>query len=629
MKKKIGALVSALIIGHCSHAQQPNSSTNKTNSYPEVEVISEKRLDGTGFSQQGRNVTVITQEMLQLMPVTSVQEALQYINGVDLRQRGPLGAQADLTMMGSTFEQVLLLVNGIPMRDPQTGHNQMNLPISLNQIERIEIMMGSASRIYGANAMAGAINIVTKIPTESSVFVQAFGGSNFKQDVALNETYYLAGGQATVGWRGKGNGHQLDMSFLETNGYRHNSQNSQQRINYTGNVDLAHGKLNVFTGTVFNDFGANNFYAAPNDKNATESVNTIYGGIKYERALGNWTLRPLIYSRYNHDDYIFIKQKPEVYRNNHFTTASGAELHTRYIHRLGALGLGFESRLEMINSNNLGKHQRYYYAFYADHRFDITSGIQLTIGGNAQYNNDYGWHFYPGGELNVRITPTFSSYINAGLANRLPTYTDLYYKDSGNIGNSNLQPESALNVEGGVKWRKEGWTAQGSGFIRESTNFIDFVKDSLFAPWQPQNFSTAQIQGLDLRAQYRWAKSSKFFSLQSLLAGITWLDASFQSGDMLSKYAMEHLTLQATANVSFTTSKHFTHTVATRYAERFNGAEFGLVDYRLRWNHTYFSAFVDITNIFDRKYIESGIIEMPGRWYRVGVEFYLHKKSNE
>jgi len=274
--------------------------------YPEVNVVSEKRLDGIGFSQSARNVSVITAEMIKQMPVTTVQEALQYISGVDLRQRGPFGAQGDLTIMGSTFEQVLVLVNGIPMRDPQTGHNQMNLPVSLNQIAQIEVLMGSASRIYGANAMAGAINIVTKNPGDELLYVQAFAGSNFQNDTSTGKQYYMTGGQASLGIRGKKSGHQLDVSFIETNGYRYNSDNSQQRLNYTGKFQLGKGSLNLFGGTVFNSFGANNFYAAPNDKNAMESVNTIYGGLKYEITKGKWSIRPLVYTRYNHDDYIYI-----------------------------------------------------------------------------------------------------------------------------------------------------------------------------------------------------------------------------------------------------------------------------------------------------------------------------------
>lgn len=629
MKKVFSIAALLCLLGGCAYAQNDTVMDLLLRvTSPEVNIVSEKRLDGIGFSQAARNVSVITAEMIKQMPVTTVQEALQYVSGVDLRQRGPLGAQADLTIMGSTFEQVLILVNGIPMRDPQTGHNQMNLPVSLNQIAQIEILMGSASRIYGANAMAGAINIVTKKPGEELIYVQAFAGSNFQNDTATGKQYYMTGGQASLGIRAKKSGHQLDVSFIETNGYRYNSDNSQQRLNYTGRFQLGKGNLHLFGGTVFNTFGSNNFYAAPNDKNAQESVNTSYGGARFQVNIGRWSIRPLIYARYNHDDYIYIEQKPEVYRNNHYTTASGAELHVKQINRLGALGLGLESRMEMINSNNLGKHERYYYAAYAEQRFDFGERVQLTAGANTQYNTDYGWRFYPGGELNVMMNSGLSAYTNAGVSNRLPTYTDLYYIGPSNIGNEALQPERALNIEGGVKWKHQGLRAQASLFARESYDFIDFTRAADTLSWQPQNFATVSVAGIDLRGQYIFKPTERFFEVQSLYAGFTYLTANFSANEMQSKYALEHLTAQFTGRITLKTSFKFSHTISARYAERFSGADYAVLDYRLRFNHPNFGAFIDITNILDRKYIESGIIEMPGRWFRIGVEFkILHRQK--
>lgn len=619
----------AILLSSVLNAQSDSIPIIATIPLPEVEFVSEKRLEGTGFSLQSRNATIITEEMIKQLPVTTVHEVLQYVSGVDLRQRGPMGAQADITIMGSTFEQVLILVNGIPMRDPQTGHNQMNLPVSLNQIARIEVMMGSASRIYGANAMAGAVNIITKSPGEETVFVQAFAGSNFENDTASGKQYYLSGGQASLGFKTAKTGHQLDVSFIETNGYRYNSQNSQQRINYTGRIGIGKGKMDVFAGTIFNDFGANNFYAAPGDKNATESVNTAFGGIKYEQTIESWTLRPIVYTRYNHDDYIYIKQKPEVYRNNHYTTASGAEVHARQANRLGALGLGFESRLEMINSNNLGKHERYFYAAYAEQRFEIGEKRQLTIGANAQYNNDYGWRFYPGLEYNSSLWKfkTVRWYLNIGVSNRLPTYTDLYYIGPGNIGNALLKPERAGTAELGATWKKNNWFVQANASTRIVADYIDFARDSVATPWQPQNFGEATFNCGNVKVQYIFNKSDRFFHFNSISYSATSIVSEFDSKGLESKYIMDHLSYQLVANINFSTSKYFSHSTSARYAERMTGAQYAVFDYRLRYNHINFSAFVDITNIFDRKYIESGIVEMPGRWYRIGVEFKLPTRN--
>jgi outer membrane cobalamin receptor len=140
--------------------------------------IQEKRLNGN----YGRDVQVITKKDIQSLPVRSVNELLSYVSGLDIRERGPFGAQADLSMMGAGFEQCLILINGVPMRDPQTGHHMLNLPVDISQIDRIEVMNGTAGRIYGSNALAGAINIITSTPKAGTSFVETFNATASSQE---------------------------------------------------------------------------------------------------------------------------------------------------------------------------------------------------------------------------------------------------------------------------------------------------------------------------------------------------------------------------------------------------------------------------------------------------------------
>jgi iron complex outermembrane receptor protein len=132
------------------------AQTDTSSVYSDV-VIEEKRLTQLPFQQSTRNAQIITREEIKAMPAQSIAEVLSWVAGVDLRQRSAQGGQADGSILGSTFEQALVLIDGVPMRDAQTGHLMMNLPIDIEQVERIEIIKGTASRIYGANAMAGAI----------------------------------------------------------------------------------------------------------------------------------------------------------------------------------------------------------------------------------------------------------------------------------------------------------------------------------------------------------------------------------------------------------------------------------------------------------------------------------------
>src|SRR3546814_281145 len=143
-------------------------------------IITENRMQ-LPFAKQNRNIQIIDRKQIDAMPARSINELLSHISGVDLRQRGPFGTQADVSIDGGSFEQTLILVNGVKVLDAQTAHNSLNLPIPTDAIERIEIIRGPAARIYGINSLTGAINIVTRKPTDSGVSAHVYTSSGFKR----------------------------------------------------------------------------------------------------------------------------------------------------------------------------------------------------------------------------------------------------------------------------------------------------------------------------------------------------------------------------------------------------------------------------------------------------------------
>jgi len=599
-------------------------STDTTRTLPQVEII-EKRLEGLPFDAAARNIQVISRDDIAQLPVQTLAEVLTYAGGVDLRQRGPWGAQGDLTMSGSTFEQVLVLINGIPMRDPQTGHHQMNLPIDLNQIERIEVMKGSAARIYGANALAGAVNIITRAAGSDQVFIQSYAGSDLNTSNDREKEYVLTGQRLGIGARsadGK-SGHQIDYSFFRTDGYRYNSTNTQHRISYMADFEGLGGKWNVIAGAADNQFGARSFYAHPYDLNAYERVRNGFTGLHYTRKAGAWTLRPIAYYRYNHDDYIFVRASPEIYRNNHFTTAAGAEMHASRTNKLGSFGMGYEARAEIIRSNNLGRHERYFHSIYVEQRIQWNSGATLTGGANVQVNSDYGFRVYPGLEWSNPLGNHLRLFANAGSGSRLPTYTDLYYSDRANIGNANLRPEWAWNAEAGLRKTGDRLRAQVSGFTRQAQDFIDFVRENDTLRWQPQNFKQVTIYGMEANATYRFEKTEVAIRPVLLHVQYTYLAGEVGRGELFNKYALDHLTHQIIARFSAQTTARILHTFSVRYLERFNGQQYAIMDYRIRGQWDHWAVFADATNLLDRQFTESGFVPMPGRWFRLGVEFRL------
>jgi vitamin B12 transporter len=128
------------------------------------------------FNEAMREVNVITQSEIEKAPLETINEMLEYSSGVDVRQRGGFDIQSDVSVRGGTFEQTLILLNGMKMNDPQTGHHNMNLPISYDLIEQVEVLQGGASRVYGPNAFAGAINFRTRRDGETMLGARMMGG---------------------------------------------------------------------------------------------------------------------------------------------------------------------------------------------------------------------------------------------------------------------------------------------------------------------------------------------------------------------------------------------------------------------------------------------------------------------
>src|SRR5215203_3727152 len=119
-------------------------------------------LSSVTASKTGRNIIVIKGDEFLKLPVNSIDELLRYVPGIEIQARGPMGAQSDIVLRGGTFQQVLVIVDGIRINDPLTGHFNSYIPIAPAEIERIEILKGASSAIYGSEAVGGVIQVITK-----------------------------------------------------------------------------------------------------------------------------------------------------------------------------------------------------------------------------------------------------------------------------------------------------------------------------------------------------------------------------------------------------------------------------------------------------------------------------------
>ncbi|WP_158799447.1 TonB-dependent siderophore receptor [Pedobacter sp. L105] len=620
MKKIIPLLVSL-----CLPALFASAQSDTTNTLNEV-MVKENRLK-LPFSQQNRNIWIIDQQQIKNLPSRSISDILSYATGVDVRQRGPGGVQADISIDGGTFDETLVLINGVKVSDPQTGHNMMNLPISVDDIDHIEVLRGSASRIYGINALTGAINIVTKTVTKTGVTANVFTGSSFKQDDQTGNTYASYGVRASGTLALNGSSHLFSAGQEAGNGYRFNTAFNNQKYYYQGKINVGKAdELDITGGYTHNNYGANGFYSAPGDINSEETVNTALASVAYKtKPTSFWTFLPRFSYRNNVDDYLYIKSTPNQFHNHHVTQVLDAELNNTFDTGIGEFGLGLEGRKELINSNNLGKRNRDNAGIYGEYKFDLVKHLLVNVGSYMNYNSDFGWQALPGIDAGYNFYGNWKVFVNVGTGERLPTYTDLYYRGPTNIGNDQLQPEKSRYAEGGLKYNSTHFVLNASVFKRRITSFIDWVRNLQTDPWQPKNFGQLNSTGYTLSADYNTGQLQNAYPFNSLRVGLAYtnLDPTVKTTIPLatfSRYAIETLRNQLTGTVNTDFLKVLSLTVTAKYNERINYKSYTLLDAKMSYNFKHSSIYADAQNLLDVTYIEAGAVPMPGVWATLGYK---------
>ena len=589
--------------------------------------ISANRLQ-IPFQENNHDISVINSKEIEQLPVQSIQELLTYVAGIDVRQRGPKGAQSDISITGGTFEQTLILINGIKFIDPQTGHHHMNIPIPLNSIERIEIIKGSLARRYGINAINGAINIVTKKSfSDNSAEILIGTGSSFEKDTSKNKYYHAKHLALSTQFKINSAFNILSYSRDESNGYRYNTAFNNQKIFLNSNILINNTeKINVLAAYVNNSFGANAFYAAPVDKESTEKVETFISTIEYTKAFKKLIIAPKFSYRYNFDDYIFIRQKPEVYRNKHFSHVYQFELDNTYTYKRSVFAMGIEWRKEQLASNNLGARNRENFGVNIEHRITFFNN-KLDLNSGIYFNNNstFGYRFLPGLDAGYQLNKKIRFYGSLGSGQRVPSFTDLYYKGPANIGNQNLSPEISYSQEFGFKINHKKLKTDINLFSRQIENFIDWTKFNIADPWQPSNFNTLNTYGANISNIYTFESARNKFKINYISISYTWINQKIKESDdaNYSKYVIESLRDQIITQLNFTVFKKTNLLIAHRYLNRINYKNYQVVDLRLQQKINRFDINVDVNNMFNERYEEVAAVPMLPRWYGISFRYRM------
>ena len=585
-----------LFLAVAINAQQAKDSI-ATNRLNEV-VVASGRID-LPLSENSWSIQIITAETIRQSGVNNVADLLQQVAGVDVRRRGVDGTQADLYIRGGSFDQTLLLIDGIKLEDAQTGHHTLNFVLPLEVIERIEIVKGPAARVFGQNAFTGAINIVTKTSLSTTAVLTARVGS-FEQ----------RNGEATFGVSNENSSLLAHYSIKSSDGYRFNTDFTNHNIFLKGQLNKSKTPIDVIVSFSDRKFGANGFYALPSYSNQYEETQASLVALSSKIQKEKWVFKPRLYWRRGQDMYLFERNNPALYRNLHITNKVGASFDASYYSDLGTTGLGIDYAYVSIDSNNLGERDRFVITLFAEHRFQLLDNkMDITPGLAVSYYTDFGGQFFPGLDIGLAINPQFRLYANAGYTYRIPTFTDLYYSDSTTIGNENLNAEEAITEEIGFRWTKNKSQISVAVFNRSARNLIDFIRPTAEGRFEATNIRKVNTQGIEfgVKTQLVLGNQPQLFTL-----GYTYLiDDVDQINVDFSRYSINslrhHLTLNQVANFN----KNLSLTWNYKLGQRPERDAYHVFDASIRYKINAVELNLSFFNIFDEVYSESNLVPLP------------------
>ncbi len=586
-----------------------NYSQNTVDYKIDSVVVSSNRIP-LSFSEIGRSVKIISQKEIELLPISNIQELFEQISGIDTKQRGPEGVQADVSIRGGSFEQTLILIDGIKLIDPQTGHHNMNLPISLSQIERIEILKGQGSKTYGANAFSGVINLITKKNDENNFGIELSGGENNFYNLGINSSYNL------------GNTfHTFSISKTKSDGYRTNTEFENYNFSFNNSFRFSDIILNSIYGYTKKGFGANSFYTT-RFPNQAEKTKTNFAAISADINLSLFNFTPKIYWRKNDDEFVLNKFEPGFYKNNHTTNVLGGEIQTSANLLGGTTSLGFEYSIDNIESNNLGIHERTKKGIFAEQFIKLFSSLNFSLGGFAYNYSNFGWKFWPGFDIAYSPNNNFKLFANFGKAFRIPTYTDLYYIDPITIGNKNLQPEESTNYEIGIYFIEDFWETNFSIFRKDGKNLIDYVFDTNDNLWNAENISEINTTGFELSFVTKLEQFTNNI-FQQIKFDYTYLNSDKVDLGIQSRYTLEHLRHDLTIQIFHKLPFDIIQSWSINYEDRINMENHFSIDTKLSKTFSQFEFYFKVSNLFNKTYEEIPGVTLPGRWIISGVKINL------
>ena len=624
------------------------------------------------ISESGKNVTVITARDIESMPVTSVDELFRSLPGVNINSRQGFGVQTDVGIRGSTYSQVLFMIDNVPLNDPLTAHFNTNIPVSISEIAQIELIRGPAAASFGADAVGGVIHIKTKsylkreLGTDIStglkrVDVDLTGGQNrlFMSDAALEVQFKRTAVTASVRTSGSP-GETLPNPAFSEGVSSEPEYNTRFRLLNTSISKLTHITDNLSWylrgGADFRDFNARYFYTRSPFDESEEQIRSswILSAFTYT---GDQKRTELNLSYRNVND-VFDFNPALAAANEHTTEQFFLNLShqidinpdNRFIRQLRLMG-GAQSLYKTIESTDRGNHNDLTAGFY------LISSIQAT--GNLSINSSLRLQVDEGGFTS--LLPAASIAYNmetvtlrgsAGRAVRTGDYTERYISSEipnltplRNIGNPDLRPEVSTAYDAGFDWRVGSrFSLSTTLFLRNSSDLIDYaltssdliLNASNLLPGEEyfyaQNISESRTYGVEVMSSSSLTTSDR--SSLRIDYGYTYIKTTGSSGTV-SRYIANHPSHQINLGADLTfgifrvrsqNEMNYRSPEAIRIVDGRVDQKVFLSNLRISVSpkNLPFTGYLSVMNLTNREYQEILGAPMPGRWAMAGLRIQLN-----
>ena len=685
---RIGILSAAtLAVAAQAHARLNDSVVVPAD---EKETIDEKDLAEVTVSgtmapltqlQSARIVSVLSRQDIEQAAVQSINDLFKLVTGVDVRQRGGFGIQTDISIDGGTFDQVTLLLNGIDIGNPQTGHLSADFPVSISDIERIEVLEGAASRVYGGQSFGGAINIVTRHDADRSIELAAKGGS-----------FGTAEGEARFSLTTGKLSNRISGGGGRSDGGTQNSSWGKGQLYYQGDYEDDGLRLDWQFGFSKKSYGANTFYSASypdqyeRNQRLMASVDAEYKVWSEERRVKNksnyqkdeanfnssrFTLHSSLFWNRSNDNFELIHGQT-FGENFHRSDVFGIKAGGHFDWVAGRTAVSAIMRHENILSTNLGCNRRPEGSFYtwSDNRtttsFSVEHNILLrhwTISAGLMASMtsaiDHRFRLYPGIDIAWRPASRWKLLFSYNKGFRLPTFTELYYKSPTHEGNRSLKPEHNHTFSLGGQYVAPGLSASLRGFYHHGTQMIDWV---MYAPDDIFHTASFRLDNLGLQVQGK-ASFAQLLGhdtwVQTASIGYTYIhqDKHDAEGVWKSNYAMEYLRHKFVASLTHCIMKskkvkrlkgekekgcaklfqffnvspfQLSMTWDFRWQQRIgsyvSGGElipyhpYAILDAKLQWDTSRYQLYVQASNLTNHRYRDLGSVPQPGLWVMAGAK---------